>query len=1011
MSQVYINVPKQIIKRDGSIVEFDAHKITTALRKCFTSIGIEPKSSCEVLTDNVLNVVGSKYSLPSVEKVQDVVELVLQSNGEYVAAKEYILYRNKRNQERTQRHVPDVVKQAFDADDVYFPTALQKFQFYDKYSRFNYELGRRETWVETVDRTISFLRELSENKLDDVEYERLRNGILNMQVMPSMRLLAMAGDAARRNNIALYNCSYMVVDSIHAFVEALIISMNGCGVGFSVERHHVEKLPRIKRQAGVTPITFVVEDTAEGWAGALRYGLQTWFDGSDVVFDFSLVRKAGEPLKTKGGRASGPDPLRKMLRFARERILAKQGSFLSSLDAHDIMCEVGNAAVAGGVRRTAMISLFDYDDYEMRHCKDGDFSQHNSQRWNANNSAVWPERQLSQQEITRFMLDMVESGRGEPGIYNRRAANLTKPERRQEWEFGGNPCVTGDPWVMTNVGPHQVHELVGKQFTAVVNGMPYQSTEQGFFFTGNKQVYEIKTVEGYTLKATANHPILKAFNGAEIWTNVDELQIGDAVYLHDHDENVWPYNHVNVDKDDWERQSSRYYRYFLTQLIENNHTVTVYDTNDVSLILELPLFEYADIQKVQRMLLRLGVISKIHHDVVNCLLIDNAHLKTLVSRLGLISKHVNMFSDYINNEIEKLPYTGDDDFLVTIESITPLGIANVFDCTIPEVSAFDANGFYVHNCNEIVLRGSRHSGDVETDGGQFCNLTSVVSRQHDTPGSLKDKVEMAAILGTIQSMAEHFPGLRQGWVENCRDERLLGVDLNGQMDSLVVQDPDVQEMLRDIAVATNKKYAERLGINQSAAVTCVKPSGNSSQLLNSSSGLHARWSQYYIRHVRVGVHSPLYKVLKDAGVKMNPENGQTAQDATTYVVAFPVKSPDGAITRNERTALEQCNYWLQNKLKYTEHNGSITISYKPDEVIDLIKWVYEHQDVIGGMAFLPSFDAQYEQMPYEEISEERYNELASQFPEIDFSKIYLYEEMDLTTAAQEVACSAGNCDI
>ena len=204
---------------------------------------------------------------------------------------------------------------------------------------------------------------------------------------------------------------------------------------------------------------------------------------------------------------------------------------------------------------------------------------------------------------------------------------------------------------------------------------------------------------------------------------------------------------------------------------------------------------------------------------------------------------------------------------------------------------------------------------------------------------------------------------------NCQEERLLGVDLNGQMDSPAAQDPEIQERLREIVVETNRQYAEILGINQSAATTCVKPSGNSSQMLNSSSGLHARWAPYYVRNVRVGAHSPVCKVLRDAGVPMDPENGQTREKAITWVVHFPVKSPETAVTRNDRTALQQCDYWLQNKIHYTEHNPSVTITYQPDEVLDIIKWIWEHQDKIGGMAFLPAYDAQYDQMPYVEISQ------------------------------------------
>lgn len=302
-------------------------------------------------------------------------------------------------------------------------------------------------------------------------------------------------------------------------------------------------------------------------------------------------------------------------------------------------------------------------------------------------------------------------------------------------------------------------------------------------------------------------------------------------------------------------------------------------------------------------------------------------------------------------------------------------------------------------------------GEIILRPWAFCNLSAVIARAGDTYESLQEKVELATIIGSVQSMATNFPGLRPIWKQNCEQERLLGVDITGQLDSPVVQKPEIKRQLRDFAVETNKVVAEKLGINQAASVTCVKPSGNTSQLVNCSSGLHARWAKYYIRNVRVATHSPIYKVLRDAGVPMDPENGQTREDAHTWVIHFPVKAPESAITRNGRSAIEQCEYWLDNKVNWTEHNPSVTITYKPDEVLAIIEWVWEHRNQIGGMAFLPSFDAIYAQLPYIEITQEEYEKLAAAFPPVDFSKVYRYEEHDLTTAAQELACTAGICEL
>ena len=738
-----IKIPETIVKRDGRVMKFDASKIANAIARCFANLNKEPNVSVQDLVNQVVNIVSIKYPKPNVEQIQDVVETVLQAAGEYEAAKHYILYRAEHAKLRVERPIPENVRQAFKDSDEYFPTPLQKFQFYDKYSRFNYELGRRETWLETVDRATDYLKELSQEKLESSVYQKIRQYILEMKAMPSMRLLAMAGDAARRNNMAIYNCSYLTIDSLEAFPEALLISMAGCGVGFSVERQYVENLPRVKRQKiGLKPEKFVIEDSAEGWGEALRKGLNSWFSGEDVIFDYSLIRPAGAPLKTKGGRASGPEPLRRMLDFSRTKILSRQGNFLKPIDAHDLMCAVGDSVVSGGVRRTAMISLFDFDDNEMRLCKSGDNIKGNEQRWNANNSAVWPDRELTQTEVAKFVIDTDESGRGEPGIYSRRAALSTIPERRQPAEFGCNPC------------------------------------------------------------------------------------------------------------------------------------------------------------------------------------------------------------------------------------------------------------------GEIILRPN-----------EFCNLSIVVARKEDDFESLAEKVEVATIIGTIQSLATDFPELRPQWKNNCEEERLLGVDINGQMDCEAARTEENMQKLKNIAVETNEKYAQILGINQSAAITCVKPSGNSSQLLNCSSGVHARWSEYYIRNVRVGAHSPIYKVLRDAGAPMDPENNQSPETATTWVAHFPVKSPEGAITRKDISALEQLEYWLKSKKNWTEHNPSVTITYSPDEVLDIAKWLWRHQDVIGGLTLLPAFDALYDQMPYIEITKEEYERLVQAFPEIDFSKVYRYEEEDLTTAAQEIACLGGICEV
>lgn len=645
--------------------------------------------------------------------------------------------------------VPSTVKKAFTEAAKYFPTPMQMFQFFDKYSRFNYDLGRRETWVETTKRTVDYLRELSDNKLEEKEYERINNFMLEMKATPAMRLIAMAGPAAKRQNVSIYNCSFTVIDSIDAIVEELIIAMSGCGIGYSVEREFVEKLPPVQMQTGEILPTYTVPDSTEGWADTLRIGLNTWIEGNNIQFDYSQIRPNGAPLKIKGGRASGPEPLKNLMDFTKKIILKRQGQKLHPIDVHDILCKLGETIVAGGVRRSALICLFDMDDEEMMNCKNGDNLVGNEQRWMANNSAVWKD-DVTQSQLLKQMFNMIDGQRGEPGIFSRFNANKIIPERRGKFgekDFGTNPC----------------------------------------------------------------------------------------------------------------------------------------------------------------------------------------------------------------GEINLRPY-------------------------------------------------------------EFCNLSIAIARPEDTEETLREKIEVATLIGTIQSMAINFPGLRPIWKQNCEEERLLGVDINGWLDCPLLRpsNPDLEHLLvrlKKHAVATNKTYAEKLGIPQSAAITCVKPSGNSSQLFNCSSGIHPRHYKYYVRNVRVQASSPLKKLLQEAGVPMDPENGQTVDNATAYVVHFPVKSPEGAVIREQMSALDQLGYWLTAKKGWTEHNPSVTIMYKPDEVLDIIHWVWEHKEWVGGLSFLPADDAQYSQMPYEKISHEEYDKRVAEFPDVDFSQLFLLEHDDFTTTAQELACVSGVCDI
>jgi ribonucleoside-triphosphate reductase len=631
-----------------------------------------------------------------------------------------------------------------------FDTDIQEFVFYDKYSRFNRELGRRETWGETVTRVVDFLRELSGDKLGADVYQAIYDAIFDGHVSPSMRLMATAGKAARRNHLLLYNCAYTPIADIRAFSEILWLSMSGIGVGYSVERQYVGQLPVITPQIEEFHINHTIDDSAEGWVVAYNLGIWTWWNGGDVTFDYSEIRPEGTPLKTKGGTASGPGVLIDLMQRTRQAILARQGERLTPIEVFDIVTTIGNCAVSGGVRRSAQLTMFDFDDEEMLGAKEGEFWKTHPYRSNANISAVWPGG-LTRQQIEKHMNVMFDNMTGEPGIVSRAAMNHTRPNRRRELVHGGlNPC-------------------------------------------------------------------------AEI----------------------------------------------------------------------------------------------------------NLHGATVDGRFG----------------------------------------------------------------------------------GQLCNLSSVNLRSDMDVDDIVRYAQIASVIGTIQASATDFRLLRDEWKEICEEERLVGVSLVGFSDSAVVRDKFVLDLVKTYVIMANEDVARVLGINPSPATTCVKPAGNSSVLYGVSRGVNPRFSDYYIRRVRVGTHTPVYRVLEASGVPMTPENGQEGWvQPSTHVVSFYEKSPDGAITIDDVTALGQLNNWLFVKQNWTEHNPSVTIEYDEDEREAIIEWVYENQRWLNGISLLPRSDAVYKQPPYEKITEEEYYAaIAAQGYTIDWSLLSEFETEDQTQF--ELECAGGVCDL
>jgi ribonucleoside-diphosphate reductase alpha chain len=560
-----------------------------------------------------------------------------------------------------------------------------------------------------------------------------------------MRALMTAGKALEKDNIAGYNCCYLTVDHPRAFDEMMYILMCGTGVGFSVERQYIAHLPEVSEEFHATDTVIRVADSKVGWASSFRELVSLLYAGKIPQWDMSAIRPSGAPLKTFGGRASGPAPLEDLFKFCVEVFRGAKGRRLNSLECHDICCKIADIVVVGGVRRSALISLSNLSDDRIRRCKQGEWWMTAPHRALANNSVSYTEKPDFEAFLNEWQ-EMYRSKAGERGMFSRVASQkqAAKNGRRDATkEFGTNPC------------------------------------------------------------------------------------------------------------------------------------------------------------------------------------------------------------------------------------------------------------------SEIILRPN-----------QFCNLSEVVVRPEDTAESLLQKVKVATILGTLQSTLTNFRYVRSLWRKNTEEERLLGVSLTGIMDNELLSGRGSKaflmsalEELKQHAVDINKEYAELMGIQQSTAITCVKPSGTVSQLVDSASGIHPRYSEYYIRRVRADATDPLCDILKDAGVPW--ENDVMSKNALVF--SFPKKAPEGAVVASEMSAKEQLELWEIYQDHWCEHKPSMTCYYRDTEFLEIGQWVYNKFDKISGISFLPYSDHVYKQAPYEPITREQYEEMVEAFPtQFNWD---LVEQRDNTEGVQNLACVAGVCEV
>jgi len=608
---------------------------------------------------------------------------------------------------------------------------LSEITTYMKYAKYVPELNRRETWNELVTRN----KEMHQSKFPQLknEIEEAYKLVYDKKVLPSMRSLQFAGKPIELNNARIFNCSFLPLDDWRSFSEIMFLLLSGCGVGYSVQTHHIEQLPEIK--VPTKHKRYLIGDSIEGWADAVRMLCKAYFTGAPLpLFDFRDIRPKGAQLITVGGKAPGPEPLKECL-FNLQKVFERKqnGDKLTSVEAHDMACHIADAVLSGGIRRAALISLFNLDDEDMLTCKFGNWWEENPQRGRANNSAVVMRHKIDEEEFFKLWKKIELSGSGEPGIYF-----------SNDKDWGTNPCC----------------------------------------------------------------------------------------------------------------------------------------------------------------------------------------------------------------EIALRPY-------------------------------------------------------------QFCNLCEVNVSNIESQEDLNERVRVGAFIGTLQAAYTDFHYLREIWRKTTEKDALLGVGMTG-IGSGVILNYDLKKAA-DLAKEENARVADIIGINKAARVTTVKPSGTSSLVLGTASGIHAWHNDFYIRRIRVGKNEAIYSYL----AANHPElvEDDFFKPTIQAVISVPQKAPAGSILRTENVIdmLERVKrfnvQWVKkgHRKGANTNNVSATVSIQENEWEQVGQWMWENRNTFNGLSVLPYFGGSYTQAPFEDITEEQFNEMAQHLHNIDLSKIV--EFSDMTALMDQAACAGGACEI
>jgi ribonucleotide reductase alpha subunit len=835
---------------------------------------------------------------------------------------------------------------------------LSEVTIFNKYCKYLPEQQRRETWEELIQRNKEMHIKKFPSLVDKIE--EAYKLVLDKKILPSMRSLQFAGKPIEINQARIFNCCFLPIDDYKSFSETMYLLLSGCGVGYSVQFSHIAKLPEINKS--LKSRRYVIEDSIIGWADSIKVLLKSYLKGTPKpIFDFGDIRPKGALLITAGGKAPGAEPLKRCL-FEIEQILESKntGEKLKSIECHSIVCLIADAVLSGGIRRSATISLFSFDDEDMVGCKSGNWWEINPHYARANNSAVISRNRITKEEFDVFWERIKASGSGEPGI-----SWTNNPE------YGFNPCFRGDMKIKTSEG-YKPLESLENQEVELVNS-DNKIVKGTVWCSGEKDIYDILTWNNKHIYCTKDHVFLTTDNketkaedlvGKRLMPNYDinqeiteyvklgfiqgdgglgrlrsEDHLGVEVNIGDRDEDILEIFNYPIVKDktfyltgykellkqlkfsdkslperefptnfiNWQDKDKLMFLkglYSANGSIITGHRIS-FKTTCKNLVNQLrENLEYAGINsyittnKQKEVEFSNGnYICKESYDINISIYED---ILKFAIKIGFVHKYKH---DALRNLIlEKAP---------KVRSVTYKEFGKVYDFSIQEGDNHwgIVEGVIAHNCHEVSLRPY-----------SFCNLTEINGSNIENEEDFYNRCKSASFISTLQASYTDFVYLRPIWKEHTDKDALIGVGITG-IASNTIDNSWIKKGAK-VVKDTNQEISTLIGINKAARCTVIKPSGTTSCVLGTSSGIHAWYNNYYIRRLRIGKNESLFTYLSIYHPEILEDDIFKSKEQS--IISLPIKAPENALLRNENVIdfLERVKLYNTDWVKAGHRSGA-----------------------------------------------------------------------------------------